>query len=215
MCRDYTQKWSWGLELFIFIFTKWLYQFTFFPVQFHVPTTLPSLGIFKLQIFANLKNIKLYPLVTAIALITSEIEHIFMNILTIFSSIMLSIHIVAHFIFLDLFFWSQIIYLSIFHNIFSQIETLSLLKSIQKNLVHIRLYTEIYHFFFLVYIYCASIKNSLLLHNVFLYFISFKSLITFRLLIHLEFIFVFYGICYGSISPPPPPILLTKCSYTC
>ena len=68
--------------------------------------TLPSLGIFKLQIFANLKNIKLYPLVTAIALITSEIEHIFMNILTIFSSIMLSIHIVAHFIFLDLFFWS-------------------------------------------------------------------------------------------------------------
>lgn len=116
-----------------------------------------------------------------------------------------------------LIFFLELDYLSIFHNIFSQTETFSLLKSIQKNLVHILLYTEIYHFFFLVYIFCASTKNSLLLHNVFLYFISFKSLITFKLLIDLEFIFVFYGICYGFISPPlpPPPILLTKCSYTC
>ena len=125
---------------------------------------MPSLVIFKPQIFDNLKNVKLCPLITEIALITSDIEHIFMNILTIFSSIMLSVHIVAHFIFLDLCFWYLII-LSIYISQYflPDLNFFTFEKYTKEFGIHAFIYTEIYHFFFSVYIFCASIKNSLLL----------------------------------------------------
>lgn len=101
--------------------------------MFHAPLTLLNLSIFKVLIFAHLKGIKLYLILIAIALITSVIEHIFINLLAIVSSRKLPVHIIDHFfhwIFLsDWHMWGSIpVCLSVFYNIFSQTEAFSSCK---------------------------------------------------------------------------------------
>lgn len=183
--------------------------------MFHALTTLLSLNIFKVWIFAHLRYLN-YSLCYIVALITSVIEHIFISLLAIFSSTELPIHTVDHFFhWICLSGWhmwgSVSTYLSIciLQYFLPAWSLLAFAKYTEEFDTHFYFYRLKFVIFFFSIFLCLYKKFSTSIIKIFKIVYEFSNFITFRPLIHLEFIFV-YSVCCGSSFCPL--ILPTQCS---